>query len=32
EHAGLQGAKLYAGSWSEWIRDSKRPVAQGTSP
>ena len=30
EHAGLQGAKLYAGSWSEWIRDSKRPVAKGS--
>ncbi|MET0985830.1 MAG: sulfurtransferase [Steroidobacteraceae bacterium] len=32
EHAGLHGAKLYAGSWSEWIRDSKRPVAKGASP
>jgi thiosulfate/3-mercaptopyruvate sulfurtransferase len=27
EHAGMPGAKLYAGSWSEWIRDSARPVA-----
>jgi thiosulfate/3-mercaptopyruvate sulfurtransferase len=29
EHAGLSGAKLYAGSWSEWIADSRRPVATG---
>ncbi len=27
EHAGLFGAKVYAGSWSEWIRDPSRPVA-----
>lgn len=29
EYAGLKGAKLYAGSWSEWIRDPARPVAVG---
>jgi len=29
EVAGLSGAKLYAGSWSEWIRDPLRPVARG---
>lgn len=30
EHAGLTGSKLYAGSWSEWIADSTRPVARGS--
>lgn len=29
EHAGLTGSKLYAGSWSEWIRNKNRPVARG---
>lgn len=29
EHAGLRGAKLYAGSWSEWSSDPARPVATG---
>jgi thiosulfate/3-mercaptopyruvate sulfurtransferase len=26
EHAGFSGAKLYAGSWSEWSSDAGRPV------
>ena len=30
EAAGLRGARLYAGSWSEWIRDPRRPVARGS--
>ena len=29
EIAGLPGARLFAGSWSEWIRDPARPVALG---
>lgn len=29
EHAGLTGSKLYAGSWSEWIRNKNRSVAKG---
>ena len=29
EIAGLHGAALYAGSWSEWYTDPKRPVATG---
>lgn len=28
EYAGLKGSKLYAGSWSEWIRNKNRPIGK----
>jgi len=32
ELAGLGGARLYAGSRSEWCRNPSRPVARGAAP
>jgi thiosulfate/3-mercaptopyruvate sulfurtransferase len=29
EYAGLTGSKIYAGSWSEWIKNKNRTVAKG---
>lgn len=29
EHLGRPGARLYVGSWSEWIRDPERPQESG---
>jgi len=32
EIAGLHGAALYPGSWSEWSANPARPVATGAKP
>jgi RimJ/RimL family protein N-acetyltransferase/rhodanese-related sulfurtransferase len=32
EIAGVTGAELYAGSWSDWVSDPDRPVATGAEP
>jgi thiosulfate/3-mercaptopyruvate sulfurtransferase len=32
EVAGIKNAKLYAGSWSDWVSDPRRPVVKGGQP
>ena len=31
QHAGLEGSRIYNGSWSEWVADPTRPIATGSS-
>lgn len=32
KHAGMGNARLFAGSWSEWITDPDRPISTGDAP
>ncbi len=29
QHAGLEGSRIYNGSWSEWVADPSRPIVTG---